>query len=110
REILGRADEVAGGVVDEAAERAGLVPDSLHHRIDGLRIADVDRLGADAAAELLGGLLQHRSAAAGDPDLGAERNVFRGDFLAQAGAAAGDEDALTLEKAFPEHVRSRIES
>src|SRR2546425_6389121 len=77
-------------------------------RIDRRGIADVDRMSAhDAAAagdQLLRGALKHRPAPPAKPDLGAEFEVFGGDLLAQARAAAGDEDAFTLEEIFPEHA------
>jgi hypothetical protein len=41
--------------------------------------------------------------ASGDPHLGAELQVPGGDFLAQAGAAARDQDALALEQPLFEH-------
>src|SRR5437660_456466 len=87
-----------------------LSANALHHRIDRGGIADVDRMGAHdaatAAEELLRGALQHRPASPAEPQLGAQIEVFGGDLLAEAGAAAGDEDALTLEETFLEHGRS----
>jgi len=62
----------------------------------------------DAAApgdQLLRGVLQHRPAPAAKPELGAQIEVLGGDLLAEARAAAGDEDALTLEQALLEHAR-----
>ena len=82
----------------------------LHHRIDRRRVADVDRVGAHASAvpghQFLGGLLQYRTPPAREPELRAELQVFAGDFLAEAGAAAGDEDALTFKETVLEHARS----
>ena len=49
REALGRRDEVAGGVVDQAGEAAAVLPQRLDHRLDGGGIADVDAEGVDAA-------------------------------------------------------------
>src|SRR6185436_18563721 len=94
-------------VVDQAVERAALVPDPLHHRVDRRGVADVDGMRADFSTEGLRRLLEHAAAAATDPELGAELYVLGGDFPAQPGAAAGDEDALTFEKAFFEHAGSR---
>ncbi len=110
RQVLRRADEVARGVVDEPGERAAFVPDLLHHRIDRRSVADVDRVRAHAAAVLghqfLGGVFEHWPAAPGEPELRAELEILRGDLFAETGAAAGDEDALTLEEVFLEHARS----
>src|SRR5204862_4072725 len=107
RQVLRRADEVAGGVVDEAAERAVFVPDPLHHGIDRRGIADIDNMGTHATAvlrsELARRVFQDTAAAPGDPQVGAEPQVAGGDLLAQAGAAARDENALTFEQAFLEH-------
>jgi len=99
REALGRRDEVAGGVVDEAGEATSLLPERLDHLLDGAGIADVDAEGVDAAlgklfAPRLGGRVAHRLAAAADRDVGAEAEEALGHRLAEAGAAAGDEDAL----------------
>src|SRR2546422_11663545 len=58
------------------------------------------------AGQFLCGVLEHAAAAAGEPDVSAELEVPGGDLLAEAGAAAGDKDALTLEKVFLEHARS----
>src|SRR5207248_4459346 len=41
-----------------------------------------------------------------EPELGAELEILGSDLFAEAGAAAGDEDALTLEQVFLEHSRS----
>src|SRR5207237_9165905 len=107
--VVGRAAETAGGVVDQVGEPPALVPDALHHRIDRRGIADVDRMCTNdttaAGDQLLRGALQHRPAPPAKPELGAEFEVFGSDLLAQARAAAGDEDALTLEQAFLEHAR-----
>jgi hypothetical protein len=60
---------------------------------------------AAAGDQLLRGVLQHCRASPAKPELGAELEVLGGDLLAEARAAAGDEDALTLEQAFLEHAR-----
>src|SRR5207237_7031855 len=102
--------EVAGGIVEQAGERPVLVPDALHHRVHGCGIADVDGVRAHTATVLghqfAGGVFQYAAAAGGEPQIGAEREVLRGDFSSEAGAAAGDEDALTFEQALLEHARS----
>ncbi len=67
-------------------------------------------MGADFPAVLGGKFLgtgfQNSGAPPGDPDFGAELQVLGRDLLAQAGAAAGDQDALTFEESFLEHGRS----
>src|ERR1700694_3113799 len=110
REVLGRADEIAGGVVDQAGQRSAFVPDALRHRIDRSGISNVDRMSAHDAAmacnQLPGGVVQHAAAPAAEPELRAQLEVAGGDLLAEACAAAGNEDALTLEQTFLEHGRS----
>src|SRR6478672_3026813 len=53
--------------------------------------------------ELARRVFQHATAAPGDPQVCAERQVTGGDLLAEAGAAARNENALTFEQAFLEH-------
>ncbi len=56
--------------------------------------------------ELTRRVFEDAAAPAGEPEIGAELGVSRGDFLTEAGAAAGDEDALTFEEMILEHARS----
>ncbi len=60
---------------------------------------------AAAGDQLLRGVLKHRRASPAKPEFGAQLEIFGGDLLAEARAAAGDEDALTLEETFLEHAR-----
>ena len=53
--------------------------------------------------DLTGGFLQHVAAAAADVDIGAELPEGLGHLLAEAGAAAGNEDALSGHQAVLEH-------
>src|SRR4029079_7932068 len=73
--------------------------------------ADVDAEGVDAALGKLfaprgGGLVADLLAAAADRDVGAEAEELLGHRLAEAGAAAGDEDALAGHQLRVEHGRS----
>ncbi len=67
------------------------------HVIDRGGVADVEAVADDLAAMRLhqfrGGLVADQLAAAADVHLGAELEEARGHRLAEAGAAAGDEDA-----------------
>src|SRR5687767_11882899 len=58
---------------------------------------------AEGLRELGRGVFENAAAAAGEPDFGAELRIARGDLLAEAGAATGDEDALAGKKAVLEH-------
>ena len=106
RQVLGAGDEVAGGVVDEGVERAD-GPDLLQHGVDGGGVADVAAVDLDFApgfrGELGGGLGEDLLAAAADHEFGAELEEAAAHAEAQAGAAAGDEDALALEQVGLEH-------
>ena len=53
--------------------------------------------------KLLGGLVEHGLAPAADVDGGAELRVGLAHHLAEAGPAAGHEDALTLQDAVLQH-------
>src|SRR6185295_4485389 len=59
--------------------------------------------------QFLRGFIEKAAAPAGDPQVGAEREVSSGDFLAEAGAAAGDQDAFAFEEAVLEHARSNAD-
>ena len=105
-QILGARDEVSGGIVDEVGQRAG-AEDIFHHGVDCRRIADVDPIGLDVAAmfggELGGGGLADRFAAAADENVGAEREKLLGHAFAEAGAAAGHQDAFAAKQSVLEH-------
>ena len=87
--------------------------DRLDHLVDRERIADVDAVAGHPAAmqvhQLGRGFVADALAAAADMDLGAELEEARGHGLAEAGAAAGDEDAPAGEKLFVEHGGFRPE-
>ena len=106
RQVLGAGDEVAGGVVDEGVERTH-GPDLLQHGVDRRGIAHVATMGLDSAPGLGrepgGGLGQSMLAAAADDQFGAELEEAAAHAEAEAGAAAGDEDALAPEQIGLEH-------
>src|SRR6266702_4573266 len=107
RKVLGAGYEVAGGVVHQAGVRPALVPDRLDHRIHGRGVADVAGEGLDRAAvlrrELRGGFVEHGFSSAADSEIGAEPEVLRRDLAPEAGAAAGDEDALAFQQTVAKH-------
>src|SRR6516162_2879984 len=106
RQVLGAGDEITGGVVDEAGERA-FAENLLDHRLDRGGVADVDAVARDTPAMRLhqfrGGLLADALAPAADGDLGPEAEEPLGHRLAEPCAAAGDEDLLACEEAVDEH-------
>ena len=107
RKVFGAGDEVSGSVVDEDVER-DFAPDGVDHGFDGFEIAHVAGDGVDCALRFLGefggGLLEDFFAAAADVDGGSEFEEALGHAFAEAGAAAGDEDALVLQKVGSEHL------
>ncbi len=101
RQALGRCDEVAGGVVDEAGQAGPVGPQFVDHLLHRLRDADVDAEGVDAPprealAPAGGRLVADALAAPADGDVGAELEEALGHRLAEAGAAAGDQHALAF--------------
>jgi hypothetical protein len=108
RQRLGRRDEVAGRVVDQPRQPARM-PEAVGHLVDRLRIADVDAEGVDAALRKLAAPLGRRLfadalPAAADRDVGAQGEEPLGHRAAEAGAAAGHEDALAGHEIVLEHV------
>ncbi|MNV58672.1 hypothetical protein D3C71_1510590 [compost metagenome] len=83
-------------------------PDAFHHRVDRIRVADVDRVGiclaAMPGAQGGRGLLHHGQAASAQVDGGAQRRQLLRHRVAQAGSPARDEDALAAEQVRPEHA------
>ena len=76
RELLGAADEVAGGVVHQPGQWTALIPDALHHSVHGLRIAHVadQRMHprAGCRADVGGGTVQDGLPTAADEDFRTE--------------------------------------
>src|SRR5208337_1915068 len=105
REVFGAGDEVAGGVVDEDVE-GSLAPDGIDHGFDGFKTADVAGEGVDGSLgrEFGSGLFENFCAAAADVDRGSEFEEAFGHAFAEAGASAGDQDALRLQKIGAEHL------
>ena len=88
------------------------VPEAIADMIDtvwadGGGIADVDAVARDLSAVFVGQFhrrrVAHRLAPAADDDLRAQFDEPRGHLLAEAGAAAGHEDALVLQQPVLEH-------
>ena len=109
RELLSAGDEVAGGVIDENVEGSGF-PDCINHGFDGVEIADIAGEGMDRAVggvgEFCGSFLENFFAASADVDRGAELEKAVGHGFAEAGAAAGDQDALVVQEVVAEHLCS----
>ena len=106
RKIFGAGQKISGGVVHEHIERA-LGPDDPDHLFDSGCVAHIAGTGVDLAAgalaEFLLGSGENIVAAPADVDFGAQfQKPLRGS-LAQAGAAAGDQDALAVEQIVAEH-------
>src|SRR5262249_2721431 len=104
REFFGTGDEISGGVVDEDVERAR-VPDEVDHGFDFFEYAHIASQAFDRAfgRKFDGGLLEDFFAASADVDGCAEFEESLGHAFTEAGASAGDEDALGFEKVWGEH-------
>ena len=107
---LGRAEELAAGVVDEHVEALVALEHAVEEGPDGLLLADVELLvleGAGQAGGELGGLGERlRAPAAADHD-GAEAHQLERRLAAEAAARAGDDADLAVEQAGPEDPRLR---
>ena len=110
RQLLAAGDEIAGGVVDQASS-GPLGPDRLDHRLDRLGIADVADLGLDLAAgsppSLAAAAVSTSSRRPQITEPRAQLQEAPAHGEAEAGAAAGDQDALALQKIGLEHARPR---
>src|SRR5208282_153868 len=109
RQFLGAGDEISGGIVDQHVERS-FFPDGVDHPFDGVEAAHVagECVAWAFGREFSGGLLENFFTAAADVDDGAEFEEALGHALAEAGAAAGDQDALVLEKIGAEHLNASL--
>ena len=81
---------------------------SLDHLLDRRRDPDIDGVGVDPPAGMLGhdlpgGLLQHAAAPAADHAVCAQFDEALHHDPAEARAAAGDQESLSLEQIGPEH-------
>jgi hypothetical protein len=106
RQLLGLRDEGRGRVVDENVDRP-ITPDRIHHRIDCDAIADVAALHGDlaagTAAHVGSGRFQQFQPAPADHEVSAKLQEAAAHRRAEPGAAAGDQDALSLQQAFFKH-------
>src|SRR6185295_13297128 len=92
REILGEADEIAGGAVDDDVEAPEFGDARGDRVVDRRRIAHVSGFGRRSHAErlqLVARRLEMFELAAGDGDVAAVPGKGEGDAAADAGAAAG---------------------
>ena len=83
----------------------------LDHLLDGRGDPDIHGVSVDPTPgmpghDLLGGLLQDAAAPAADHAVGAQLDEFLHHDPAEARAAPGDEEALSLEQIGPEHRAS----
>src|SRR5438552_4154285 len=101
RDVLGLGAEGGAGVVDHHVEPPPLRHRALDHALDLVLLPDVHGHGERAPAEV-GDLLGHRlevlELAAAQGDVGAGARELDRDRLADAGAAAGDDGGLALER------------
>ena len=106
RQVLGLADEVAGGIVDEDVDAAEVTDRPLDHLVDLLRVAHVDLHGQGIEAgvpQLRTSLLEVLRVAAADHNTCAEfAETFR-NREPQPGASTGDNGDLALEQIRNEH-------
>jgi hypothetical protein len=106
RQLLGAADEVAGGVVDQDVEAAEVLHRALDHLVDLLGLAHVElhgeRVDAGGAQRGAPGLEMLR-VAAGDGDARAERAQPFRDGETDPRAAAGDHRDPIVQQALLEH-------
>src|SRR5207248_6161829 len=101
RDVLGLGTKRGTGVVDHDVEVAPLGDRALHHRLHLVLLADVDR-GRKRPASEVGDLLARRlevlELTAAESDVGTRACELDGDRLADAGAAAGDDGGLAVER------------
>lgn len=111
---FGRADEVAGGVVDEPGERALGEDVRMPSRRPGASRMSTEKAFTSPPCARA----SPRSAASSstpcartaDHDIGAELQETLAHRPAQTGAAAGHEDALAAHQILVEHVRLAMQS
>ena len=109
REILGAADEVARGVVDEDVDVPEVLDRALDELVDLLGVAHVDLDGQrieSGMTELCRSGLEVRRVPAADDDARAERTEALRDGETDARAATGDDGHATLEHLGTKHERS----
>ena len=105
---LGRAEELAAGVVDEDVEPPVALEHAVEEGADRVLVADVELLvleGARQARGQLGGLGERLGAAPAADHGGAEARQLERRLAAEAAAGAGDHADLAVEQAGPEDPR-----
>src|SRR5690606_14868437 len=107
RQILGLADEIACGIVDQSVQRAAVGPDLVHYGLHRARVADIERMRFYAAAvpshQFAGGCVENRFAASANIQISAQLEIARADLAAQARATTSDENTFAFEYIIPEH-------
>src|SRR5918994_5072237 len=106
RKILGAADEIARGVVDEDVDVPEVLDGALDELVDLLGVAHVDLPGERIEAgmtEFCRPRLEVRRIPAADDDARAERTEAFRDGETDAGASAGDHGDTTLEHLGTKH-------
>ena len=106
---LGRAEELAAGVVDEDVEAAVALQQAVEEAADRLLLADVERLvleGARQPGGELRGLGQRLLAPPAGDDGGAEARQLQRRLPPEAAAGAGDDADLPLEQTVSEDPRT----
>ena len=102
--------ELPVGDAEPAQGQRAVLEDFFDHVVDRERVADVDaerrHLSAMARHEVGGGVVANALAPSADVDLGAEREEFFRHALAEAGPAAGHQNAFAREKTVLEHRHS----
>jgi CxxC motif-containing protein (DUF1111 family) len=109
RDRFGGRDEVRAGIVDQAGERAAL-PEVHDHGVHRLGVADVHHPvfggAARAPGDLRAGVGQYLLAPAADRHMRAMRGEADRHLLAEAGASACHQDALTLQDVAAERAHA----
>ena len=106
---LGRAEELAAGVVDEDVEASVALEQAVEEAADRLLLADVERLVFEGARQLRGQrsrLGQRLLAPTAGDDGGAETRQLQRRLPPQTAAGAGDRADLPLEETVPENPRT----
>ena len=107
---LGRAEELAAGVVDEDVEALVALEHAVEEEPDRVLLADVELLvleGAGQAGGQLGGLGERLRPAAAADHRGAEAHQLERRLAAEAAARPGDHADLAIEQTCPEDPRLR---
>src|SRR5262249_52611363 len=103
-QVLGAGDEISGSIVDQIGQRTGR-ENVRHHRIDRAGVTNVHAVTRDLAAvhEFGGGLIADAFAAAADEEPGAKREEFLRHALSQSGATAAHQNTPAAQQSVLEH-------